>query len=296
MKLLSIIVITYNSQDVILNCLGSVFAQKHSRIEVIVVDNASEDETSSIIKSKYPDVVLIENQKNLGPCKARNQGIVRANGKFILCLDDDTKLNSNFLVNIHKAIESDDSIGAVQPKVLMADGKTAYSTGIYATFLRRFYDIGVGKIDGERFSQRRDIFGASATAVLYRREALETIRQREEYFDEDFFYFFEDVDISWRMQKKGWRTVYAPDSVCFHVGGRSRNKDEISQYLCFRNRYLVIIKNESFVGFLRLFIVFFVYDLWRNLFMLISNPKYFFKASYEVVKFLPRMIGKRYNT
>lgn len=294
MKSISVIIVTYNSSTYIESCLDSVFAQDFDDYEVIIIDNASEDRTKSIIKDKYPDILLIENQKNYGPCFARNQGIMKANGRFILCLDHDVKLLNHFLKNIYKAIEREDNLGAVQPKILMNDAKTIYSTGIYPSWLRRFYDIGNGKNDSWEFEKKKLVFGTSAAASLYRKEALESIKQGEEYFDSDFFYFFEDVDVSWRMQKKGWHILYTPDAVCLHIGGRSRNKDKISQYLSLRNRYLLILKNESWLGLLRLFFVFFIYDLWRNLFMLIVNPKYFLKAGFEIIRLSPKMIRKRF--
>ena len=185
MKIISIVLVSYNSGDYIESCLNSIFAQGYKDCEIIIIDNASKDRTKSIIKTKYPGIILIENSENFGPSGARNQGIAKASGKFILCLDHDTKLRGNFLENIYQTIESDARIGAVQPRVLGVDGKTIYSTGIYPSFFRRFYDIGSGSQDTSRFNQKKQVFGVSAACAMYRREALETIRQGEEYFDED---------------------------------------------------------------------------------------------------------------
>lgn len=291
----SIVIVTYNSSPYIEPCLDSILTQGFKDYEVIVIDNASKDATKSILRAKYPNVVLIENPKNFGTCKARNQGIAKAKGKFILCLDHDVRLVGNFLADIYNTIGSQDNLGAVGPKILMRDGKTVYSRGVRLSYLRRFHDIGSGKTDEAKLEQKKYVFGISAAAAIYRKEALESIKQGGEYFDEDFFYFLEDIDLSWRMQKKGWRILYTPQVECLHSGGRSRNKDKISQYLCMRNRYLLIMKNESLLGFLRLFIVFFVYDLWRNIFMFIINPKYFLKATLEVLKLSPKILKKRRN-
>jgi GT2 family glycosyltransferase len=295
MKAISIILVTYNSGKFIESCLDSIFSQDFKDYEVIAVDNSSTDKTKSIIGTKYSNIILVENTENFGPCKARNQGIAKANGRFILCLDHDVKLLDNFLKNIYKAVESQDNIGAVGPKILMADAKTIYSTGIYPSYLWRFHDIGSGRIDEGEFGDGKDVFGISAAAAIYRRAALEEIRQGKEYFDEDFFYFFEDVDVSWRLQKKGWRILYIPEAVCLHKSGRSRNRDGVSRYLCMRNRYLLLIKNVTLFGLLRLFIVFFIYDLWRNLFILVINSRYFLKASSGVLKLTPQMVRKRLN-
>lgn len=294
MAAISIIIVSYNSQENIIACLGSIFAQGFKDYEAIVVDNLSKDSAKTIIKNTYPTVLLIENPENFGACYARNQGIAKASGRFILCLDQDVTLLPGFLENAHKTIESNACIGAVGPKILMSDSDTIYSSGIHFSYFRRAYDIGSGRLDSKISGENKYVFGVSAAAALYRREALESIRQGREYFDEDFFYFFEDVDLSWRLQNKGWRQLYCPQAVCLHRAGRSRNKDSVSQYYCFRNRYLMIIKNESFFGFLRFVIVFFLYDLWRNLFMLLFNPKYFLKACYEIARLFPRMLKKRH--
>ncbi len=293
MKIVSIIIVTYNSIQFIDNCLDSIFAQDFKDFEVVVVDNNSQDSTKEILKKRLTSITLIENPKNYGFSKAVNQGISIADGKYILCLNSDIKLRSGFLTNIHKAIEDDSYIGAVQPKVLKIDEKHIDSAGIYLSFFRRFYNVNSGKIDAPKFDRRRYVFGACAAAVLYRREALETIKQGNEYFDENFFCLVEDVDLSWRMQKKSWRTLYEPDAIAIHNRGLSSRKDSFTQYLSMRNRYLMIIKNESFWGFLRFPFIFVTYDLWRNLFMLIVNFKYSLKAYYEITLLLPKIIYKR---
>ena len=92
MKTISIIIITSNSSKHIEYCLDSILMQDFKDYEIVVVDNGSEDNTISIIKSRYPDIILIENFKNFGPCYARNQWIVGTNGKFVLCIDHDIKI------------------------------------------------------------------------------------------------------------------------------------------------------------------------------------------------------------
>jgi GT2 family glycosyltransferase len=295
MKEVSIILVTYNSAAHIQYCMDSILIQELSDYELTVIDNASTDETKTILKNRYPGISFIENAQNYGYSKALNQGITKADAKFILCLNDDIKLNRDFLTNIHKAINSNDDIGAVQPKVLKPDGKTIDTTGIFLSFFRRFYDIGKGQKDGIKFAKQKYVFGASAAGVLYRKEALESVKQSDEYFDEDFFCLVEDIDLSWRMQKKGWRILYYPNAVCMHTRGISGRKDSFTQYLSMRNRYLMMLKNESLLGLFKFQIIFFIYDLWRNLYMLLINTTYFLQASYEIIRLSPKMIKKRHN-
>ena len=115
MKAISIIIVTSDSGKYIESCLDSILSQDFKDYEIIVIDSGSKDNTIPIIKNRYSNIILIENLENFGPCKARNQGIDKTKGKFILCLDHDVKLLDNFLTSIYKAIESRDNIGAVGP-------------------------------------------------------------------------------------------------------------------------------------------------------------------------------------
>lgn len=294
MKEISIIIVTFNSNQCIEYCLDSIFNQGFKDYEVIVVDNASKDSTKLILKNCFPNIKLVENTQNLGFSKALNQGIAAADGKFILCLNDDVRLGRDFLMNIHNTIQVNEDVGAIQPKVLKSNSRID-TAGIYLSAFRRFHDIGSGETDGAEFGKQRYVFGACAAAALYRKEALESVKHGAEYFDEDFFCLVEDVDLSWRMQKEGWKILYYPDAACTHVGGVSRNHSKIAQYFSMRNRYLMILKNETLPGFLRYFFTFFAYDVWRNLHMLLVNSGYFLKVSWEVVKLSPKMVKKRLN-
>ena len=294
MNEISAIVVTYNSASRIKNSLGSISNQGRKDIEVIVVDNNSEDGTKELVKNTYSNVRLIENIKNYGYSYALNRGIEKASGRYIFCLNDDIVLEDKFIEKMVEAITQGPEIGAVQPKVFQYDGETIDSAGIYLSFLRRFHDIGHGRKDSERFSRQREVFGACAAAVLYRRKALESIKIENEYFDEDFFCIAEDVDLSWRLRNKGWKTIYCPEATCVHTGGISRRKYKFNRYLSLRNRYLMILKNESLFGFLRYPIIFIAYDLWRTTYMLAVNPFYFFKATYEAIKLSPKFIQKRW--
>lgn len=289
----SIIIVTYSSSRYIISCLNSILTQDFKDYEIIAIDNNSGDNTKDIIEQKYPNILLMVNEINYGTSKARNQGLAASSGKFILFLDHDVTLSPGFLKNIYNEINRHNNVAAVQPKILLQDGKTIYSTGIYSSLLWRFHDMGSGKQDGEELNEKRYVFGTSVAASIYRKEALDSIKTNGEYFDEDFFYFFEDVDLSWRLRRRGWRITYLPEASCVHIAGRSRNPDKISQYYCVRNRYLTILKNASWLGFLRFILIFFIYDFWRNLILLIFNAHYFFKTVKDCFLLAPKMLKKR---
>lgn len=276
---LSIIIATFNSRDFIPSCLSSIFAQGDGDFEVIVADNGSTDNTVNFIKEKYPGVTLIENTKNLGACKARNQAIEASAAPWILTLDCDVVLGDDFLRRILAYIEKlPRGIGALQPKILMPDKKTVYSCGIYlSALLRRFHDIGKGKRDSREFDKQKYIFGICCAAALYNRKMLQELKEPWGYFDERFFFLVEDVDLAWRAHKKGWKVMFFPQAVCYHYGNSSACNRKMRQYLCFRNRYYSIMKNDGPTKYLGKVLPLFLYDLPRLFYLLFTN-RYIYKS------------------
>jgi len=270
--MLSVVIVTYNSEEFIKSCLESVFIQGYKDFEVIVIDNGSQDKTNGLIRNTYPQINLIRNDKNEGACKARNQGVEIAKGKYILTLDCDVVLDKDFLIRIVEVLEScDKNVGIVQPKIFKSDKRTIFSTGIYLSKLRRFYDIGNDVTDKGQFQRQRYVFGACSAAALYKKEMLEDIKDNNGYFDERFFFLVEDADLAWRAQKCGWKALYLPSAICYHSGDSSKTTKKIRQYLSFRNRYLTMLKNDGILGILiRLpFLIF--YDVPRFLYLLATN-------------------------
>lgn len=273
----SIVIPSFNSRRFIGPCLDSLFAQVFSDFETIVVDNNSKDGTPAFIRARYPRVTLLENKQNLGPCRARNQGIKVASGDWILALDCDTVLNKDFLSQIHRLIQDlSERIGIIQPKILQVGDKTIYSCGIALSFFRRFYDINRGKTDDGRFNRTKYIFGACCAAALYKRQMLEQIKENTGYFDERLFFLVEDVDLAWRAQNKGWQVLFYPQALCYHCGNSSDFDKRLRQYLCFRNRYYSIIKNEGWIPYSMRIIPLLFYDLPRLAYLAFSN-KYIYK-------------------
>lgn len=270
MAKISVVILTYNSVNFIEPCLSSVMHQINNNIEVIVVDNASADGTIELIKRNYPNVILIENKSNLGACKARNRGIESAGGEWILTLDCDIILQKNFLASILPILDTLPlKTGILQPKIMNYAGDKIYSAGIYKSFLNRFYDIGRGLPDSGLFDNMHNIFGGCCAASLFRRKMLDAINDKYGYFDERFFFLFEDVDLCWRAQRKRWSTLYYPKAKCFHYGNSSNTNKNKRQYLSFRNRNLLIAKNENPIAIFFKLLLYLIYDLPRFLMILL---------------------------
>ena len=282
--MLSIIILTFNSIKYIKPCLDSLFYQDYKDFEAIIVDNSSKDGTVALVKRDYPEVNLIENPKNFGACRARNQAIEASCGEWILSLDCDVTLEKTFLQKVSEVIKDlPPEIGILQPKILKPDGKRVYSCGIHLSRLRRFYDLGKGERDNGQFKDTKRIFGACSAAAIYNRKMLQEIRENTGYFDERFFFLVEDVDLAWRAQRRGWKAIFCPQPVCYHTGNSSNTDRQLRQYLCFRNRYFMIKKNECLIGKLKLFILSFWYEVFRFFYLVFTN-RYMSRSLKEIMK------------
>lgn len=270
----SIVIVGYNSLAFLQTCIPTIYRQSFIDFEVILVDNNSQDETVKFVRNYYPQIKLIENKTNVGFAKANNQAIKVSTGTYILTLNPDVELEDNFLhklVNFFENSEANRRFGMLCSKMLRKDRKTIDSTGLILTRLRRFFDRGSGQIDNGKFNKPAEVFGCCAAAALYKRDMLEDIRVAEEYFDEDFFLFVDDVDLAWRSQNRGWNAYYVPDAICYHQRYSCGYDRQLTQYYSLRNRYFMIIKNEqriwSYVP------IFFIYDIPRFIYMLFTNFK-----------------------
>ena len=272
---ISIIVVTYNSEEHIIDCLNSIFLQDDKDFEFILIDNNSSDSTISVIKDKFTNIHLIKNRENLGFSKGVNQGIECSKGKNIFILNSDIVLREDFIDELKNALlQLPDNVGMISPKMLRMDKQRIDSTGLILSRMRRFYDRGQGSIDLGQFDRQQDIFGPCAAAAIYTRQMLEDIKINNEYFDEDFFLILEDFDIAWRARSRGWKVLFVPAIICYHLGGISRKRSPIAQYYTFRNRYLLLLKNERMSNLWRLLLFALVYDIPRFVFFffLISMP------------------------
>jgi len=270
---ISVIVITCNSEKLIRPCLDSIFKQECKVLEVILIDNGSQDRTIGIIKDNFTGVKLIENNANLGAAEARNQGIKLVKGKWVLALDCDALLEGNFFSNIINIIgRLPYNVGMLQPKILNLDRKTIYSCGIHLTWARRYYDVGSRKDNTSQLNREREIFGPCSAVALYSRKMLEEIREDTGYFDRRLFFLVEDVDLAWRARIKHWKCLLIPEARCYHKGDSSCLDPKKRQFLNFRNRLLMIKKNEGAFRYLIKFLPFILYDLPRFCWLFLTNP------------------------
>ena len=288
---LSIIVVTFNRKKELIKCLHSISTQRSIKdISVWVVNNNACEYIPKHISREIGDVKIIKNNCNQGLSKALNKILPLIDSEYVLIMNDDVILNSNFIYNFNNFRSLlPHYIGGVMPKILKLDVNSIDSCGLCLSWLRRFYNLYENKIHIP--DKKKLIFGVSLACCILKKEMLEDIKVNGEYFDEEFFLLLEDFDLSWRARKHGWKFLYVPQLVCYHKGGISKSKSKFVQYLSFRNRYYLLLKNEdNFFTFMNAFLI---YDLPRWIYLFLTNRCLFIKALKEVYNNLPLMLDKR---
>ena len=270
----TIIVVTYESARFLPGCFESVTALEGVNAEIVVIDNASSDESRSIAAALLPQARLISNQTNRGFAPAVNQGIAASSSEFVLLLNPDCRLERDYVLHLVEALhERDSTFGAATGKLLRAKGDSMTATnvvdskGIRMTRNGRHLDIGSGEIDVAGTITPLEVFGVSGAASLLRRSMLEDIAIDGEVLDEDFFTWREDADLAWRARLFGWKALYVPAAVGYHVRTvtpeKRRNLAPIINYHSVKNRFLLRWKNQGRWLALRHF----PFELLRDLFV-----------------------------
>ena len=227
MKQISPNIVTWNSLKFIPRCLDSIFKQTFNDFFVLVIDNASNDGTTKFIEKNYPQVAVLKNARNLGFSKAHNQGIkfaVEKGFEYSLITNPDIILTTDCLQNLVQLMEKNAKIASIGPKLLKVQSgnlelneeiKTGIidSCGLKVLKSRRVVEIGAGEMDKGQYNREEEIFGSSGALTLYSSRALEDIKINGQYFDENFFAYKEDIDVSWRFRMRGWKNLYQPKNI-----------------------------------------------------------------------------------
>jgi len=249
----SLSIVNWNGMQYIKKCLDSVYQQDYKgKIEIIIVDNFSQDGSLEFVEKNYKDIAILRNKTNRGFACGHNQAVKASNGQFILFLNFDVFLEPQFISQMVAAMEKNAKTGMLSGKLYKQfngdKSNVLDSTGI--TMFRCFMSPR-GEMEEDKKQhdapEQANVFGVCGAAAFCRREALEDIRLKDEYFDEDFINYVEDVDLSWRLQLRGWVCCYNPNAIAYHERGvtRKNNKAMLRSYLVygFRNRYCTMLKN-----------------------------------------------------
>jgi len=242
--MISVVIPNYNGAKYLKSCFKSIKKNSLAPGEIIVVDNGSTDNSVNLICRLFPQTIIIKNPKNFGFAKAANQGIIKAKSKYVALINNDLVLDKNWLKIIADSIDKTpkgERVAAWCGKTLTADGKKIENVGLRFSIRGKAENIGNGEISRpQKYDRERYVFGASGAAVVYRKEAFLSTGM----FDEDFFCFEEDVDLSLRLQAQKWKTKYLPQAISYHVGGATISQmGNRRQRLDFRNWCFILLKH-----------------------------------------------------
>ena len=232
----------WNGKDGLKACLDSLQSQT-LKPHIIVVDNGSVDGSVEFIASTYPEIELIVHDSNKGYAGGVNPGFraaLQADAAYVAPFNNDAVADKNWLKRLVDYLDTHEEVGIATCKVLTADGKRIDSTGDQYTVWGLPYPRGRGETDLSKYDDDTEIFGASGAASLYRVALLRIVG----LFDEAFFAYYEDVDLSFRAQLAGWKVAFVPDSVVYHEISTTSNKIKgFATYQTMKNQPLLLYKN-----------------------------------------------------
>ncbi|WXG40378.1 MAG: glycosyltransferase family 2 protein [Candidatus Freyarchaeum deiterrae] len=262
---ISVIILNYNGEKFLENCLKSVLDTDYPNFEVIVVDNNSKDRSIEIINGVKPffeakniPFVIVKNSKNLGFAEGNNVGARFAKGDYIYLLNNDTLVDKHWLNELVKILDNDTEVGAAQSKILSMQNSNHLSTQIDCAggFINPYgFAIERGFMDEDRgqYNKIEDIFYAKGAAAVFRKDLFHYLGG----LDPNYFFYYEEVDFSWKIMLVGYRVVFVPNSVIYHMGGASAKKvPSLSKFHHDKNRICTLIKNYNcynlikYLGFL----------------------------------------------
>lgn len=237
---LSILIVSWNTRDLLARCLETVAAELASfapdAVETVVVDNASRDASAALVRERFPWVHLIVNDANVGFARANNQAFAAAQGRYLLLLNPDTVLLPGALRTLVDFLETHPTAGAVGARLLNPDGSLQPSCSPAPTLSRELWRLfhldalrpyGVYAMSRWDTRQPRLVEVIQGACLLVRREALGD----EELLDPRYFMYSEEVDLCYRIRRRGWQIYWAPMAQVIHYGGQSTRQAATAMFL-----------------------------------------------------------------
>lgn len=286
MNSFSIIIVSWNALHHLKTFLPSVTHTDYPDYEIILADNASEDGSASWVREHFPDVKIAALDQNYGYCGGNNRAVPYAEKDILLFLNNDVKVEPDWLHALNRCFEDNPDAGAAQPKMLAYEqaGYFEYA-GAAGGFLDTYgYPFCRGRIfeslerDRGQYDKPSNIFWASGAALAIRKNLFEELGG----FDEDFEFHMEEIDLCWRLQNEGYAIRYCPESVVYHLGGGSMPMGSPRKvFYNYRNNLKMIWKNSSRSSLLGRFTIRYLLDIVAALRSLASGQWAEFGAIFQ---------------
>lgn len=292
--LVSVIILNYNQPEVTLELLVSLKEMYFKNIEIIVVDNGSEEDPYKLFTSTHPDIIFIRSNKNLGYAGGNNLGIRSAKGEYILILNNDTEVEQDFIEKLLIPFEQFKNVGIACPKIKYFNNPNLIQ---YAGFNRvnaltgRNSAVGSKIKDHGQFDDFCETHYAHGSAMMISRETIEKVG----LLPENFFLFYEELDYSEQVKRAGMKIIFQPRAVVYHKASVSIGLETFNRvYFMNRNRILFMRRNFNYF-YKAIFIMFFLFvSVPKNTFTYIYNNKpKLLKALYKAI--LWNFVNSKYS-
>jgi len=287
----SVIVVNWNGQSLLQECLGALHRQTYRHFEIIFVDNGSTDASVALVRAQFPEVRVMALGDNKGFAGGNLEGFKVAHGAFIALLNNDTCVTEQWLEHLIQPMRDNPNVGLCASKLLVAGTDMINSAGDGITTAGVGYNRGSGK-NRRWYEHQEPVFGPCGGAGLYRRTMLEDIG----FLDEEFFLNDEDTDLNFRAQLAGWRCCYVPTAVVDHkINGTIGRLSDLHVYYHVRNLECLWVKNMPLGLMLRFAHHKLVHEIGSFCYLCLRHGKWrpFFHGKVDAMKLLPVMLEKR---
>jgi hypothetical protein len=289
---ISVIILNWNGKQFLEDCLCAMRRQTFQDFETILVDNGSTDRSVEYVRARFPEVKLLALPDNLGFTGGNIAGYAQARGNLIVLLNNDTEAHPNWLAEIHRANQAYPEAGSFASKMMyFHDRSRVENCGFDLGIAGATIDLGRDESDGPEWTQPRKVFGGCGGAVAYRRQMLKEIG----FLDPDFFMTYEDADLSFRAQLRGYGCVYVPGAIVYHRY-RATNRRTPSRQVFYsqRNIEFVYLKNMPLGLILRSAPQRLLYELGAAIYFSKQGTGWaFLRAKLNVLNCLPALLRKR---
>lgn len=215
--LVSVLILTYNHSELLQSCLDSVLKLDYPNLEIVVSDNGSDEDITGFIKKNYPKtkIKVVKLKKNRGLTGGFNFGFKFCHGKYVMLLSNDTEIETNAVSLMANLMEKDKNLGIISPKIIQKKKpKYLHNAGSFMTYNGLLYHYGIlQKKDNKRYQKSYYIFSCNGAGFLIRKEAAKI----SGLFEDDFFYFYDDSDLSHRIWLSGYSIIYYPKAQLWHL-------------------------------------------------------------------------------
>jgi GT2 family glycosyltransferase len=261
----AVVILNWNGKEFLEKFLPSVIKHSKESAEIIIADNASSDGSVEYLAANFPEIRIIQNETNGGFAKGYNDALSQVSSEYYVLLNSDIEVTANWIEPVIAMMDADRRIAACQPKLLAYHNRNYFEyAGAAGGFIDHYgYPFCRGRIfqeienDNGQYNNETEIFWATGACMFVRAE----LYHRFGGFDNDFFAHMEEIDLCWRLKNAGFKIMYCPGSVVYHVGGGTLpKKSSLKTYLNFRNNLTLIFKNIPSEKIFQIFITRWVLD------------------------------------